>query len=58
MNTVSEPKVMRSSAGYYVGKEVIEDGIPVPYSRNSQYFRTKAEAKKALLNPAIYNIER
>ena len=45
-NNASELKVLRSAAGYYIGRT--EEGMP--YSRESTYFSTSEEAEE-LLNP-------
>ena len=41
---VSELAVLKSAAGYYVGRTL--DGMP--YSRESGYFKTEAKAAEAL----------
>lgn len=35
---VSDLKVMQSRAGWYIGRSCIEDGIEMPYSRESGYY--------------------
>jgi hypothetical protein len=47
---ISELKVMRSAAGYYVGRSYwdIEIEYEGPYSRNSEYFDTEEQAQKRL----------
>ena len=45
---ISELKVMKSAAGYYLGREIVEDGVPLPYDRKSEYFKTEQDAVKAL----------
>ena len=46
---VSELQIMKSAAGYYIGKSYRESGFEGPYSRNSEeYFKTPAEAHNAL----------
>ena len=47
---VSELKVMRSAAGWYVGTTYTdpEDGFTEPNSRETDYFSSRAEAEKAL----------
>jgi len=42
---VSELKVMRSAAGWYVGRDCVEDGWLMPYSRESGYFATETDAQ-------------
>ena len=44
----SDLQVMKSAAGYYVGRHKIVDGCPMPYSRESGYFGTAAKAQEAL----------
>lgn len=41
---ISEPQVLKSNAGYYVGR--LQDGMP--YDRLSGYFATREEAQDAL----------
>ena len=47
---ISEYKVMKSPAGYYVGKEYYDQEMIgwFPYSRNSEYFKSQKEAKRLL----------
>lgn len=47
---VSKLKVLRSAAGYYIGRECRDKDMPFdePYSRESDYFSSKEEATKAL----------
>ena len=47
---ISEYKVMKSPAGYYVGKEYYDDDFNdwLPYSRNSDYYSSQKEAKRLL----------
>lgn len=46
---ISELKVMKSAAGFYIGRSIMEMGFPLPYSRESQeYFPTEEEAESAL----------
>lgn len=47
---VSEPVVMKSAAGYYVGRAYFEDGGWFPHSRETGYFRSVGEAQEALLH--------
>tara|TARA_R100000951_G_scaffold77359_1_gene65352 strand:- start:2462 stop:2647 length:186 start_codon:yes stop_codon:yes gene_type:complete len=44
MSEISELKVLRSAAGYYIGRT--ENGMP--YSRESDYFHSKDNAEWAL----------
>ena len=41
-NNISELQVLKSNAGYYVGRT--ENGMP--YSRNSDYYRDRIDAEK------------
>jgi len=46
---VSDPKVMKSAAGYYVGTDFTHpDGFVEPNTRDSGYFKTKEAAEKHL----------
>jgi hypothetical protein len=46
---ISELKVMKSAAGFYIGRSITEMGFPMPYSRDSQeYYPTEEEAQRAL----------
>lgn len=48
MNDVSEVKVMKSAAGYYLGRgynDMGSTGHPFPYSRESNYYPTEAIAQ-------------
>ena len=47
---VSEPIVMASAAGWYVGKVCREDGFVQPYDRFTEYM-TQEEAQKCLDTP-------
>lgn len=46
----SDLKVMKSAAGYYIGRESwdVEGGFPEPYSRESDYYGTSEDANAAL----------
>lgn len=46
MDGASEPKVMRSNAGYYIGRSMLMDGFEHPYCRLSGYFATSEEAER------------
>ena len=50
MMEVSEPIVMASAAGWYVGKVCREDGFVQPYDRFTEYM-TQEEAQKCLDTP-------
>lgn len=48
---ISELKVMKSAAGFYLGRSYRDEecgGAELPYSRNSGYFATREEAEAAL----------
>ena len=47
---LSEPIVMASAAGWYVGKVCEEDGFVQPYDRFTEYM-TQEEAQKCLDTP-------
>lgn len=48
---ISPLKVMKSNAGYYVGRSCVdEDQCEQPYSRESGYYSTKEAAQSALDN--------
>lgn len=51
MKDVSELQVLKSAAGYYIGRT--QEGMP--YSRKSVYFKTKEEAKELLNSNKSYN---
>tara|TARA_R110001592_G_scaffold85153_8_gene251525 strand:- start:8616 stop:8789 length:174 start_codon:yes stop_codon:yes gene_type:complete len=51
MQDVSELQVLKSAAGYYIGRT--QEGMP--YSRKSVYFKTKEEAKELLNSNKSYN---
>jgi hypothetical protein len=45
----SELKVMKSAAGWYIGRSYMEWGSPLPYSRDSvEYFGSEEQANNAL----------
>lgn len=49
--SISDLKVMRSPAGYYVGRDYCESGcadLKMPYSRESDYFATREQAHNCL----------
>ena len=48
---LSEPIVMASAAGWYVGKVCKEYGFVQPYDRFTEYFVTPEEAKVILDTP-------
>jgi hypothetical protein len=45
---ISDYQVLRSAAGYYIGRTVEMDGIPIPYDRVGGYFRSRSDAQKEL----------
>lgn len=45
---VSQPLVMASAAGWYVGQVYKEYGCVLPYDRLSEYFATPEEANELL----------
>lgn len=48
---ISELKVLKSNAGFYIGKTYeSEHGNDYPYSRESGYYKTREEAQSALDN--------
>jgi hypothetical protein len=52
MNDVSEVKVMKSAAGYYIGRgynDMGSTGHPFPYSRDSNYYASEKKANLALV---------
>ena len=48
---VSEPIVMASAAGWYVGKICKTDGFVEPFDRFTEYFATPEEANVVLTTP-------
>tara|TARA_Y100001972_G_scaffold66274_1_gene80821 strand:+ start:214 stop:459 length:246 start_codon:yes stop_codon:yes gene_type:complete len=48
---VSEPIVMASAAGWYVGKICREDGFVEPFDRYTDYFATADQAQVVLNTP-------
>ena len=48
---VSEPIVMASAAGWYVGKLCRENGFVEPFDRFTEYFATPEEAQVVLDTP-------
>lgn len=48
---VSQLKVLKSAAGYYIGRVCIfKDGHEEPYSRESGYYDSNKSAEMALMN--------
>lgn len=47
---ISDPLVMKSAAGYYVGLQYLEEEFQawLPYDRLTDYYATKMEAEIAL----------
>lgn len=50
LNWVSNPKVLRSPAGYYIGRtaKYKGDNAEVPFDRLSGYYRFEEDAEQAL----------
>ena len=51
METISELEVMRSNAGWYIGRSYTEEdypNLPMPYSRESGYYSSEESARTAL----------
>lgn len=48
---ISNLMVLESAAGFYIGRtcESGKDSFPMPYSRESGYYKSKEEAAKALV---------
>lgn len=44
----TEPRVLRSAAGFYIGTMWLEDGFEEPGDRLSDYFADEGAAMKAL----------
>jgi hypothetical protein len=52
MNDISEVKVMKSAAGYYLGRgynDMGSTGHPFPYTRLSSYYSSEADAESGLV---------
>ena len=48
---ISEYKVLKSAAGYYIGRLCHEgDGLWIPYDRATGYYRSEFEANEILDN--------
>lgn len=47
---ISELKILKSAAGYYIGRTYKDEGMDFPYSRESGYFKSEADVK-AFLGP-------
>ena len=47
---ISEPQVLKSNAGYYIGRTCHDEeiGMDLPYERLSDYFSKRADAERAL----------
>lgn len=43
-------EILESAAGFYIGRNCIENGEIQPYSRESGYFGTREAAESALIN--------
>lgn len=57
---ISKLKVLKSNAGYYIGRTIKEDGVEMPYDRQSDYFDSKLKAQKELnaLREQSFEMER
>lgn len=55
---ISNLMVLESAAGFYIGRtcESGKDSFPMPYSRESGYYKTKEEAAKALVTGFIRRV--
>jgi hypothetical protein len=56
MDIISELKVMRSNAGWYIGRTYTEEdypNLPMPYSRESEYYSSEEEANCNLVEYAL-----
>ena len=47
---ISEPQVLKSNAGYYIGRTYHDEeiGADLPYERLSDYFSKRSDAEQAL----------
>ena len=56
IGNISEHKVMKSAAGYYIGQSYFdkEIGCDCPYDRHSGYYPTAKLAQQALDNNTYY----
>ena len=48
-SNVSDFKVMKSNAGWYIGTTIHEEGCDFPYTRETTYFPSLKQAEEALL---------
>jgi hypothetical protein len=54
---ISELKVMKSAAGYYIGREMTDsDGMAMPYGRHSDYYESHNAASRALERKEYKNV--
>lgn len=56
---VSEPIVMKSNAGFYVGRAYYDEelgGAWLPYSRETDYFKHREDAEKYLAYITKHNM--
>lgn len=47
---ITKPKIQQDLHGYFIGREKIMNGIAMPYSRESKYFKDLATAQEAFQN--------
>ena len=47
-SNVSDFKVMKSNAGWYIGTTIHEEGCDFPYTRETTYFCSQQRAEEAL----------
>ena len=54
---ISELKVLRSNAGYYIGTTISEDDMDMPYSRDSACYYSSREQAQADLDSNDYPVK-
>jgi len=47
---ISKLQILYSNAGFYIGRLCHEEGETQPYSRESSYYKNRADAQSALDN--------
>lgn len=47
---IGKLEVLKSNAGYYIGRMCVSEGVTQPYSRESSYYRTREAAQKDLIS--------
>lgn len=50
---ISELKIMRSNAGWYIGRTYEDEGMELPYSRESYYYASYKAILTAFNNETI-----